>query len=473
MSFEFFEHSEQKNVTPDQVRPLRKIPRPDWEKLVNFHFTHLSLNVVRDEGGLNGLSRIHLEDNTRDGTSKILEGLFERDARLFSNPNNPDQADYQRRNGYYSLVAGDIRKRKNFSILSRMLDVFDANANHLSEPALGLIVASISNMHMLLGDSDRFLVGLREGVFWKNVEVPSTGDEIYDSPIAYLSNFYTYYLRSVGKEELPLVPTRLIHPDLVGQVIFPQPLDNLEDSLETAYYDTKYLLDPRGATIVLKDSGDIRSMMMLSRGRKIWTKIATSMGEGFVVIDNVTGDWLEPAEMSLLSHTDKPSDWIKLTGEVYRDLITREKITIEDDQVEPLGPPVTITLSDQENRPVRPYSIYIPRRVYQDRGSQRIIYEGTRRPPRIHSVTFAFPKTPITDKHAAELVKWEQQTGIKVPEVPDGHTFRRPHISPKEAEDREAEKPIFVRRRDKERMEEALKEALRKTKESLNDQSLS
>src|SRR3989344_5303729 len=89
----------------------------------------------------------------------------------------------------------------------------------------------------------------------------------------------------VGRQELEIVPSRVVLPEELSGVVLPEPSRKVGDLLEEAFYRPRYIVPPEGAEVRFQRAGDLeRAVVFCSRGKVIGKLVAGGV-ESFVWID--------------------------------------------------------------------------------------------------------------------------------------------------------------------------------------------
>lgn len=438
------------------VKPLGPIPKKHWENLITTQTSLLTQDLYR-KYPVPSFKPSRLRRPEYD----ILVEILAIENQLHRNPERMESKDLQRKEAFYSKVGADLRRRGNekriLDLMTAAVDYFP-NATELEEGVLGV---GCVGLYLFACEPNRFLVGLKGGAHWKNIEIPLLSDSIFQAPLLYLAEYYMGNLHRFGRDNLDLVPTRLIHPDFTTQVTLPKAVARYTDLLEDAYYYPKYRIPEEGAETLLREAGHAQRILMAIEGNDLVSKVETTKGQGLVVIGLDDASWSDPVTIAETG-IKEPSAWTNLVISIYHDIVTQEELPRE--RHEALEPPKTRILTELDKRAQRPYYIYIPRRIFVgEKGDPRFVYDGPRRPPRPHRVKYSIPKRPITEKHREELKRWSEQTGFEIPQIPAGYTFVRPHFSPKETGERLKELPTFIRRRMQQELDEQVKDQVQES----------
>lgn len=436
------------------ISPLGQISREEWEMLIIRSTTNPASNVYRDFGY--PVAPFHFSPSQKGPEFTFLSQIIITENHVQKDPDDILFRDLEAKRKQYAFMANQVRR--NLGLIPRLSDAFNETSNLASKPQQFLWVLGITTLYLFACEPTRLLVGARGGFFWKDINIPILNGDAETVLLIDLAHIYMEYFRQVGKEELATIPTEPIHSSLVDRINLPQPRAKFADILEDAFYRQKYDIPAEDTEVLLRDAGEVQKVKMALRDPYLFGNVVTSKGEGYVVIELDTGRWMDPVRI-VTGKAEEPSPWANLVASVYNFFVTEEEIPVE--KYVAVHPPKTITLTPLDERIKQPYRIYLPRRSYiGERGDPRVKYEGSKRPPRFHPVRYAIPKMPMTEKHKKELAQWVAETGFRLPEIPAGHTFRRPHMSPKESEYRIRELPEFIRRRMQDDMDKQVKDQL-------------
>lgn len=437
---------------PEQITFLGNIPRHQWESLAVLQSTG-STNSAFKNSGVTGadVPSYEFTGKSQGRAHRILREIFELDKAVNIDPENPDKRIHQRKQAYFSSLVRDMRRRNDYGLI---LDLIHAiNADNYPDRLTNISqVLGTAAIYLMACEPTKFIVGARDGIHWKTVHIPVVDGDIYSIPINYLANVYVSHLEDISRRELKAVPSRLIHPKVLHEVIFPESSDDIDATLEDAYYRQKYILSPGGAEINFRNAGDVTHAYMMQRGELVFTRFGTPKGEGWSVLNLNDGSYLDSYEMAIGEEGSRIErgyhPWASLAVETYHDLVTLEVRERGIEAVELEAQKSASIETADKNARQKPYVIYIPRRTHDAQPNEsRRPYEGKRRPPRPHPVVGHSRKGNMTEKHRQDLKAWQEKTGIPIPSIDPGFTWVRPFFVPAGIEEELVELPTFIKNR--------------------------
>lgn len=354
---------------------------------------------------------------------------------------------------YYSGTAREIRNKKQFPVIGSLHQELRRLRPRIDPLLNDILLYGIYAIYLMACDPDRFLVGLKDGVHWKkaNIAVNPLGEE---PAIFNMATHYLPMLSRIGKRELTVVPDSLIHPNnlLARRVRLSASHLAIEEILEDAYFQQRYLVPHTGAEVRFRKAGDLARMEVIKSGNELLAKLMTSYGEEQVILDLNEASYVVPDRQLLKA--GQQSSWATSVAETYHDLVTAEEISItrykrlraKRDEVK------YHELTDLSGDMDDPQIIYIPRQVrIKEYIDPRPPYDGPPRPMKPHVVTNYFRSVNMTPKHRDEILKLEREWGLAAGEivnnVPAGKTWVRPHFSPRGSEAIMKVGPIFIKRK--------------------------
>ncbi len=358
---------------------------------------------------------------------------------------------------YLENLAKDIRGKKRFHIFPKLLNALNMTDSYDRESAGHQSMShDVGALFLLMGDHTRILAGLKGRDVFKKVLLPEF-DLSNNLEIPYLVSPYLFYLETAGEKEVSVYPSAVMSPEDYANLSFPTSGNPLEDVLEDAYYDQHYNVPEEGADVLIRGGLDAKRISLVQSDNNIWAGTLTPYGELLTIIDlNNLTVWSQDKmpEITRLHGTDNDSQsrspLARLVASTYHDLVTAVKSFDGNSHnfVRSVAAPQGTSPGSVEDISF----IYIPRTIYSrtKTDENQIVtcppYNGT---PRIrpHKVIGYRKKGEMTNHHRQELQLWQAKTGIKVPQVPIGYTWVRPHISPSAAEESLIKLPKFIKLR--------------------------
>lgn len=407
------------------------------------------------------------------GHSLVSSGMEERGADIFSLMYELEQplarstergvpvSYFGSKLNFYHEAANYIKQRRRFNEFTTMQRSIDTFRDNLRAELRGMpgadarvwglptaiLQIGLTTLYLMCCEPNRFLVGTKNGLHWKKIKLGI--DSINpDPPLHYYGLKYLNNLPVVGQRELPVVPEAMIHINNMDKVTLPKPARSVEDLLEDTFFHRRYNVPPEGADVRFMKAGDIAKMSVLQSDGFVMGRVMTVYGDKLVRIDLETGTY----DDFTAGITEDPNQavWGNIVAETYHDLVTADVISTTHHR--PLRSSMLSVLPDISSDisfSDSPQVIYIPRTVRTRLQTEepREIYHGMRH-VKPHFVTDYLRRGNMSDKQKQELLKLEQQWGIQfIKNVPEGHTWVRPHVTPKGAERFIKSLPIFVKRR--------------------------
>jgi hypothetical protein len=445
-SEESFNQSDDVQLSQEAKEALKELP---WQLKVGL-MSAMSLLQVVDQSVL---PRIEVQNpqGLDDTAVKILKGMYDLDLEgLQSLKADPEKAlplVARSRYTFYENLSRDIKKDQRYYLLEKLLTTISIN-NNLPNHVKGLLYSDVSTLHLMLGREDRLLVGLKDGVIWRNIKwdlkALQSVDSIHYMRAVSMINLNTLPL--IGRKEAEIIPERPITLEKRNNLRVPTPAQSVEVSLEQAYYGQRYIIPPNGAEVRFNKAGDIGKVLLLQSRNILFAKIITEKGEALVSLSLETGK-----DISNVIGSKAPL--AEIVAEVYRDMVTAE--VVHAHRMRRLDN-LRLPLEEREDIEEGVQVTYIPRKVKIGEDEDfRSKYEGPARPLKPHRVTGHRRKANMTEQHRQALLEFEAEHGISILEnLPAGYTFVRPHVVP--AGERLSELPIFIKRRIETRLREDL-----------------
>ena len=428
-----------------KIKSLGNVSRPSWEKII---FDQYNLHLA---GNYRTFAEQGKEDNGRQlfsqkgGEYQLLNTLVSFDQKIFTNPTAPDLRELMRKEAYTIRKVRDLKARGNLNLIVDAIGV--SLSNYPDEKSDSYTSASrfygMQALYLLACDPQRFLVGAKDGIHTKRVElqgVETPGGTLVD--LFYLAESYIGALFNTGKSELEVIPTRMVPRQVLDKVQLPKPRADVADLMNYAFEHQRYEIPEEGAEFKFSGALDAKSMFLVQRANIMTSRLDTEWGQGLIHIYTNGMTWLDPNRIGTDEKAEN-SGWAYLVAETIRDFMVEKKVALDRPKL--LTPPKTVTLGPVEEGEQHPYYIWIPRKRYNpSEGDPRIKFVGERRKPREHEVVKSFPKKPITKRHLRFLEKWFADRNEEMPEIPEGHTYRRPHRRGLKAME-EKQPPIYIR----------------------------
>lgn len=419
------------------------LPPPSWDERVITNSVQ-SLTGTLLDSGLSHFPQINTVP-TDDGAVRMLENMYQLDReldpeRIQTDENYADSV-LTKRGEYYTGLAREIKRGQRYYILESLISAMTRD-KRLDGQVGKKMAIDVGTLHLMLGREDKLLVGLRGGVLWKRIEWPEK-----DGYIPLLATAYHYLLLTpyIGRRELDFVAEKPLTPSDLEKVRLPQPAQSIDETLEQAYHEQRYVIPTSGAEVRFRSAGDMEKMMLIQTGKTIFAKIEFNNGSNtFAGIDLERG-----IDVSQL----RPELTGRILAEVYRDMVTARVVHSNRPRRLRNLPPLDI---DREAPQQSPQIIYIPRNILvRDGDDFRSPYRGPARPVSPYRVTGHRRRANMTEKHRQELIRFEQENSISILEnLPAGFTFVKPHMVPSGSKFDEL--PIFVKRRIEQRLRDDL-----------------
>ncbi len=430
--------------------------RTAWEHLVLNQAETLVKQTLESTSSEDRFPRVVSSHRHLSPAKATLARMYDIESQFYEEGYSRDSKARVTKVQFYSNLAADVKGRGRLNILNDLIEALSEGWEDLHPFVRAINRLSVSTIYLFVGGSERMLVGAKDGYHFQHINIPLTGNDQQTAPVHYLAARFIPPLALIGKRELVAVPTTPVHPDVLDKVRLPKP-DNtpqeaIEQLLEDAYYRQRYVVPLEGAEIHFQNARDLQGLTLIESQGYILSNVRTTKGEAFVSIRLDDGSCVDPAYMLQTRGgiTEAPknlSEWSYVVALAYHDLVTAEEVSTSG--YRPIAIPKSETLSrEKATSNHRPSVIYIPRKVQvRSRPEFREPYQGLSRPLKPHDVVGYIRRGNITPEHQRELAIWELETGIKVPEIPEGHTFTRPYFVPKESGQRTKELPTFIRRK--------------------------
>ncbi|MBI3342520.1 hypothetical protein HY024_05350 [Candidatus Curtissbacteria bacterium] len=423
---------------------LELVRRSSWGEQVAYAHIIFTLQTLR-AFDLATLPRLDIQQPQQDFRNQqaagILLNLYEKDKELnglrLEDPTGSlaIMGNIKTIYDYYRDQAREIRISKRYNLLGRMQDIYLKALNNEGFPQIvkELLGVEIATLHLMLGNEDEPLVGVKDGAFWAKVKLPSI-----DSPteLLLISMSQVATLPLIGSRELVVVPENLLRTNDLKEVSVPRPVASIEDSLEAAYYNQRFMLPLDGAEVRFRKAGDLEALTLIQVGDHILGKFAFSTGEMLGVLNINTCSFFSWQEGTIGAQL-----FGEVLAEVYRDMVTAVELpTTRSGHVS--------EASNNTNLDGPPSVIYIPRVIRDNNagGEFRPAYMGPKRPTSPYRVRGHRRKANMSEEHRRDLISFERKHDISILEnLPEGFTYVRPHVVPRD--EVLVGLPVFIKRK--------------------------
>lgn len=434
--------------------PSGRMGRERWELEVFEQSLAMSLFAVNEAGFLEP-DKIYPQfrlEGAKDFPPDILNKIYSHEAqhpRVFMEGQGKSE---ERRRTFYRNLSRQMRGSGKYNLIGQLV----SNAESFGPAAPPIVDAlwrvGLMTIYLLAGEGNKFLVGTKGGIFWKEVDIPNNKTDSTATPLFYAAGCYIHPMMVIGKTEQTIVPKNLIPAEQVAMVRFPQDLPEIEDSLEDAFFHPSFSVQFKGADVIVREGGDIERVVLQERGRLLLAKVITRMGEAPVCLNLSNATSIDPQtslEATILNRAAGSSKLGKLVACIYRDLVVEEKIpslSSNRQGVKKEVKPSEMGASKREG-------IYIPRRRYllEEQGETRSVYQGPKRPIYPHGVSDYKRLGNMSKGQRQKYEEWARLMGFEeIPPIPEGLIWVRPHVWPREAEEtllEIAKLPVFIQTR--------------------------
>ena len=450
------------SLLPDDPEKRRRMP---WEERVLSE--SVSYSFARWEEFGKPLPSINLR-NESGREWKILQDLYELQRRCWNRDwDKIDEKDpavrlqiathiqeyYSAKSSYLKGLAQEIKKEKRFHLFHQLLSASFKIGSMQEVPEIvpPLLALDVDSLYLLICQKNRFLVGTRDGIFWKNVEWSE--EKLKDNSVIRIALPYIFSLDFIGEKELVTVPEKIIHTKDAEKIQLPKPARSTEDLLEEAYYHQRFIVPLDGAEVRFQKAGDLEKMIIIQSGDDLLARVITRFGEGFLVLNIDTLQQLSGPELirGIELTPGKESAWINILAEVYHDLVTAMELPWRHYRV--LGGSKERSGVD---KPERPQVIYIPRTI-RTKEVVRLPYKGLPRPLTPHRVIGHRRRGNMTEQHREVLMGFEKEYGLSIiANLPAGYTFVRPYVVPAGTSEEFKNLPTFIKRRIQKKLNQEL-----------------
>ncbi len=356
-------------------------------------------------------------------------------------------------------IAHQVEKTRDWLLIHRMwlASLYSANLVDFAdnrEDARPIIAFYITEaVHLLVGNEMQYLVGLRHSQpAWKKLASQLTS---YDLPKANDIGPDLIYIGAEDVDILPDVRAWAMNED-IESLNLPE-IENVwkevADILEDAYYNQQYLPHPDGSLVRVLGIAGIESVVVKAKRSISDPNYLDFMGvynlgdKKWPVIFSGTRAMERPGDESYMSNPGSPFiqknflSW--LLARIYHDLVTAKDV----------DPGVVRKVSQKGGLPKSPEGleglswIYIPRK----RKKETLEIRRPSSSPRSmtpHRVRGHKRKANMTEQQRQAIQELERETGLDILKwVPDGYTFVRPHVAPKDGSESLDKLPRFIRTR--------------------------
>ncbi|MDP3973864.1 MAG: hypothetical protein Q8P92_03445 [Candidatus Daviesbacteria bacterium] len=354
-------------------------------------------------------------------------------------------------NRYVHEVVGSsdyIKKRRAYPLLSSL----SKRVEELTRRSQNQLVITVYNraleaLYSQVCTPDRVLVSVDKRPLWRLVNLRQVTNEEFDTQWSEIITQIPRRLHELTPSMLPVIPDYFLTKDDLRNLSIPHPLTPVEDSLEEAYYRKHFIVPPEGAQVFLRNGGDLEGFVLMEKDNNIWAKAQTTKGE-YIIRLNLDDATIERQELEGQGRLipEKMNDLTRMLALVYRDLVVSEDVLSQRRSK-------TLRTSEEtkEQEPKKYEWVYIPRkrRIKPLIRSTDKDNDQHHRSPRPHKVSGFKRKGDITAKHEIEIRDFEKETGIAIlKNLPEGYTFVRPHVRPKNSLESELAKlPKFIKRK--------------------------
>lgn len=325
----------------------------------------------------------------------------------------------------------------------------------------------LCSLHLLMGSETEMLVGTRGNMAaWLPWELSKSKD---------LSNFLPLIgaeMRYIDSNDLSFLPRQgewlaMLELDEVSMPQVDSAYIRIADLFEDAYYNQRYLPHPEGSIVKIEGIPHLEQVVIKTK-RSLgdphyldFFGVFTVNGKKFFRVLSGSGIHARYADAEVARVTDFLAGDLKevmhwVLAQVYHDLVTAIEIPPGSKRFNQSLNTVGCSKQPDDREPTISW-VYIPRKVRE--GEAPIRREAaTVRSMSPHRVSGYKRKGRMTEKHRDALLEFERTTGIEVLRwMPEGFTFVRPYISPKDGSETLLGLPMFIRAK----IQHALKQLLR------------
>lgn len=349
-------------------------------------------------------------------------------------------------------IAKQLSEKKNWQLIADLGRLTQLLQSIATQDQRGFCLGVTHLLHCLISSETKFLIGTRFGkatwIPWKPLRSPTTE--------------FTFAraigpdIEYIGSEDLELVEDADQWPMAEsGQYrslpAIPNCWQKVAILLEDSYYNQQYVPHPDGSYVRLQGVSGLESVIIKAkRGLydrnyvDIMAVYNFSRGKTLVVID---GSMAMQQEDDLRRRValKRPDFLVWLTALIYHDLVTAKEVVRSSRSAAESTTSIARTEKPEHIPEIR--WTYIPRRHKKE-------VREVRRPattPRsmsAHRVTGHKRRAKMTDRQRCLIQDFEQETGIDILRwIPEGYTFVRPHVVPKEDSEHLQSLPRFIRTR--------------------------
>lgn len=364
----------------------------------------------------------------------------------------------------------------NYKLLTEIRITAMGIDRHPSLPPIEILIWITLILLFLAGSEEQILVGTFHNVpAWKRLTKPFQSQrDILNAMSRYIGNMNLLAMPAISQEDVFLIPEpgEMTKNEILTNPYKTLPRRNIVPILEEAYNNQRYIVDPGGAYVRLRDLpyfwaitlkvkpgiDDPHYVDFLARfdfcdGTSDFHflngDLAMNLGQPFNDIRETIESFGMP-DLHLTPFEFESSFFDFLIALIYRDLVIEREIRVVScdrdttTRTSRTSSPADIDPSELEQS--KPW-VYIPRVVRRVETAPR---KTTDNPREIepHKVTGYIRRANMTDEHREEIRRFEAETGLEILRfVPEGHTFVRPHISPKADAASLQQLPRFIRAR--------------------------
>lgn len=370
-------------------------------------------------------------------------------------------------------ISRGMEEGKNWQLAFQLAKIAEITASSvnpdtesvLNSPRSVFILVTHVVIHLLLGDENHVLVGVRGNQpAWQEVKTvtPDDGASLYESEIRF---FDRSDLGILPEFRSRITPTDLVENNIEFPII-PNCWVKMGDLLEDAYYNQHFLPHPEGSLVSIIGVPEIANVIVKSkRGVDDPNYIdiigVFSIGKKKCHIV-VNGDLAQHrpsdatiGDFDLGNRNSRFLMWLLVR--IYHDLVTVQEIQPNKlHRSKSLGAPDPPEAKISESLGW----IFIPRKIVKKGTVPFRLPSPNPRSVTPHRVRGHKRLGNMSAEHREKIAEFEQETGLEVLHwIPDGFTFVRPHISPKGDSDCIKNLPRFI----KNRIQEDLKKLLSET----------
>lgn len=349
-------------------------------------------------------------------------------------------------------IADEICQEKKWGLVPDLYHVVQTLGTDTTEIRLAFGTCITLLVHYLVGTEKKILIGARHGQpTWVLWEPPQSMDS---KPTVAMS--LGPDIEYIGSEDLDLLDRCGTWVGISANTLTSLPVvrdcwRRVEDLLEHAYYNQQYVPHPAGSFVRLQGIPGLDSVVIkVKRGLRdrnfidIIGLFSLGWEKNVVIIDgSMAMQKRDDLQKQLSSQYSNLLTW--LTALIYHDLVTAK-------EKEVLGPRsvseavASAGLQKPEHIPELQWT-YIPR-------THKKTTQEVRRPASVrrcmsaHRVHGHKRRANMSDQQRDLIRDFEHETGLEVLRwIPEGYTFVRPYVVPKEGSESIGDLPLFIRTR--------------------------